>query len=366
MISRPGRKGFTLIELLVVIAIIGVLIALLLPAIQSARESARRAQCLNHLKQLALATHAYAEQSGGTLPMHNIDTVTNGADVTIFPNQTMSLQVRILPQMDQQVIFNNYNFTYGSRWGGGGGTCPPDCNSGQLWGIIQMTAATVQISSYLCPSDPNPGTLDTMGWQGSQNPVGKNNYPNNLGLNRQLNVWRLNGPGYISTQWDGALRPIVNLATFVDGTSNTALFSEWVKGPASLDVDGLGMIYTAPIAGDAFTGQLYADYQQAQACQTNGVTRNNGWKGEWYSEGDRNIYSHTQPPNRRACVFGGIDGRGTQTMVGASSLHPGGVNVAFADGSVKFIQAGINYKAWYAIATPNVGEVVDMRSYTEQ
>jgi prepilin-type processing-associated H-X9-DG protein len=230
-----------------------------------------------------------------------------------------------------------------------------------------MTVITVQIKSFLCPSDPNPGQNDGFGWAGATKKTGVNNYPNNIGLNRHLNGWEFNGPGYIGTTWDGVLKPSVTLATFIDGTANTALFSEWVKGPARMDgpADGLGMVYRSGINSDAFTGQLFADWLQAQQCQNNGVTRDWGWKGEWWIQGDRNNYSHTQTPNRRACNYAnvGVDGRGTITMMGASSLHPGGVNVAFMDGSVKFIKSTINFKTWYAIATPKGNEVVDQSEY---
>ena len=362
------RRGFTLIELLVVIAIIGVLIALLLPAVQAARESARRAQCTNNLKQLALAVNTYAEQNGSTLPPHLVDVPVNGANINVQPGQDHSLHVRILPFIEQQPAYNSMNFNTAVRWGPGDGTCPPDCGEARLYGVMHMTVVTQTIQSFLCPSDPNPGNLKPLGWTGQQRVIAASNYPNNIGLNRHLNGWRFNGPGYIGTTWDAQLRPVISMATFIDGTSNTALFSEWVKGPAEISgvKDGLGMVYQSGTNSDQFSGQLYADWQHAQACQQNGVTRDWGWKGEWWVEGDRNCYSHTQTPNRRSCNYAniGVDGRGTITMMAASSLHPGGVNVAFVDGSVKFIKSSINYVPWYAIATPNGNEVVDQSQYT--
>jgi len=364
------RKGFTLIELLVVIAIIGVLIALLLPAVQSAREAARRAQCVNNLKQLGLAVHNYASANGETLPPSYVDnTWLNNTSGTQVPwNQSFSLHTRILPFIEQQSAYNAINFNFGSRWGGAMPN-PPDNASGQLWGVIQMTAATMTIKTFLCPSDPYPGSSGSMGWAGSNRLVGANNYPNNMGLNRHLNNWRMNGPSYIATSWDDALKPVVNLSTFVDGTSSTALFAEWVKGPA-LDAnasrfDGLGVVYQAGINSDYQSGQLYADWLQATICQNNGRTRDWHWKGEWWIEGDRQIYSHTQTPNRRSCNYAniGVDGRGTITMMSASSLHPGGVNVCMADGSVRFIKSSINYVPWYAIGTPNGNEAVSQGDY---
>ena len=355
------RKGFTLIELLVVISIIGVLVSLLLPAVQSAREAARRSQCVNNLKQLGLAIHGYADGWGGMFPPHLVDDPQNGN-----LNQTQSLQARILPYMEQGVIYNSINWNIPSRWGPSVSN-PPDVDSGTggLWGVIQMTALTNEIKTLLCPSDPWPGQLEQMGWSTNRRRVGVNNYPNNIGLNRRNNNWRMNGPGWIATNWDGALKPTVGLSTFQDGTAFTAVMSEWVKGDSSASNDGLMTVYKAGINSDAFQGQPYADWIQANACQNKGLTRDWFWKGEWWIEGDRNNYSHTQTPNRRACNYGdiGVDGRGTITMIGASSMHPGGVNVVFGDGSVKFVKNSINYGPWDAIATPNGQEVVSTSDF---
>jgi prepilin-type processing-associated H-X9-DG protein len=105
------------------------------------------------------------------------------------------------------------------------------------------------------------------------------------------------------------------------------------------------------------------DFQFAQLCNRVPINRFNQqwqWKGEWWAYGATMIYSHTQAPNRTSCVYHDIneDGRGTITMVGPSSNHPGGVNVLFMDGSVRFIKNSVNYLTWYAIATPNNGEAV--------
>jgi prepilin-type N-terminal cleavage/methylation domain-containing protein/prepilin-type processing-associated H-X9-DG protein len=366
------RKGFTLIELLVVIAIIGVLIGLLLPAVQSAREAARRSQCVNNLKQLALAVHNYASANGDTLPPLYVDehwsTAGIGGNNAPWPyNQSQSLVARILPFMEQTPAYNSINFFVGARWQGTAGRPPDNGNLGYA-GVIQLTALTTNIKSFLCPSDTNPGQLDTVGWPGRTQRIACSNYPPNIGLNRRINNWRMNGAGYIATNWDGALKPVVSLGTFTDGTSNTALFSEFVKGSSSgAFPDGLATIYGLNLASDAFTGQPYADWLQAQQCQLNGFRGGNwnDWKGEWWIEAARQVYSHTQVPNRRACTYSdvSIDGRATITFVGASSLHPGGVNMAFMDGSVKFVKSSVNYINYYAIATPNGGETVGQDQY---
>ena len=132
-----------------------------------------------------------------------------------------------------------------------------------------------------------------------------------------------------------------------------------------MDHDGIHMVYKAGIYSDAFQGQPYADWLQANACQNKGLTRDWDWKGEFWILGSEQNYSHTQTPNRRACNYLdiGVDGRGSITMMGASSMHPGGVNVVFGDGSVKFVKNSINYVPWYAIATPNGQEVVSTSDF---
>jgi prepilin-type N-terminal cleavage/methylation domain-containing protein/prepilin-type processing-associated H-X9-DG protein len=375
------RRGFTLIELLVVIAIIGVLIALLLPAVQAAREAARRSQCVNNLKQMVLAVHNYVD-ANGVVPPHFVDNPWFPSQQNaVLLNQTHSMHARILPYLEQTVAYNAINWDFPMRWGAGAGYPAPanydDNGGGEGWGAIQHTVITMEIKTFMCPSDPNPGVTGVLGWVGATRRVGTNSYPNNIGLNRHHNAWAFNGPSWIATTWDGVLKPTVSMATFVDGTANTVMFSEWVKGPANLDRDGLGMVYMSGINSDTFTGQLYGDWLAAQACQTQGRTRGWGWKGEWWMQGDRNNYSHTQTPNRRSCLYQNIgpdvgggrrdpDDRGTITMMSASSLHPGGVNCAFMDGSVKFVKSTVNYKTWYAIATPNGAEVVSQDEFVSQ
>jgi prepilin-type N-terminal cleavage/methylation domain-containing protein/prepilin-type processing-associated H-X9-DG protein len=352
------RRGFTLIELLVVIAIIAVLIALLLPAVQAAREAARRAQCTNNLKQIGLAMHNYVS-SNTLLPPACMDTTAANYE----PNQNYSSHLRLLPYLEQTPAYNSWNHAYGARWNSG---------SPVYYDQVQKTVLTMQISSFLCPSDPNR-TTDTSGETiaGVTKYVQGCSYPVNIGLNRRINAappgspagnWKQNGPAYVMSQWDGACNRPIGIDSFTDGTSNTAIFSEWVRGPGSKPgKNGLGMVYASGLNMASFP----TDYQFAQAVAAIAPTSLNqqwGWKGEWWAFGGSMAYSHTNLPNRYAFEYSdgngdGNDNRAMSTLINPSSNHPGGINVVFMDGSVRFIKSTIGYQPWIAIATPDNGEV---------
>jgi prepilin-type N-terminal cleavage/methylation domain-containing protein/prepilin-type processing-associated H-X9-DG protein len=373
------RPGFTLIELLVVIAIIAVLIALLLPAVQSAREAARRAQCTNNLKQIGLAMANYVS-SNTAVPPVNVDQSWVGSTPIPEPNQNFSQQARLLPYLEQTAAYNAINWNYGARWAGNepgakwsGVSNPPDGASGGSYGVIQMTVLTMQIATFLCPSDQYPGSSGTYALLTGSKMVGACNYPANIGLNRRINGspptagsgtggnWQNNGPNYLASTWDGIGQRVITINSFIDGTSNTAIFSEWVKGPATglPAKNGLGMVYY--FAGTVPASTYATDIQFNQACQvqpTNTSQQNWAWKGEWWAYSATMIYSHTVMPNRYACQYSdqANDSRATITGVNASSNHPGGVNTLFMDGSVRFIKSSVNFLPWYAIATPDNNE----------
>jgi prepilin-type N-terminal cleavage/methylation domain-containing protein/prepilin-type processing-associated H-X9-DG protein len=379
------RRGFTLIELLVVIAIIAVLIALLLPAVQSAREAARRSQCTNNLKQIGLAMHNYVSANGATPPSH-VDTPAANPGP---PNQNQSIHARLLPFLEQQAAYNAMNWNWGVRWQGNEGGAgisdgnPPDISAaGGAYSIIQYTVLCMQISSFLCPSDTNPGASGQFLVNGTAKLVGSTNYVGNVGTNRRIaslppgsgagstGDWQENGPMYTASQWDGAMTRTVTMATFTDGTSNTAIFSEWVMGVATgtPTKNGLGMVYYFP--GNLQSNAYATDFQFNQACQVgNNSTALQAWswKGEWWAYCPK-IYSHTVQPNRYACSYFDQeqewgDGRATITAINASSNHPGGVNVLFMDGSVRFVKSSVSYQPWVAISTVAGGETVGSDTY---
>jgi prepilin-type N-terminal cleavage/methylation domain-containing protein/prepilin-type processing-associated H-X9-DG protein len=361
-------RGFTLIELLVVIAIIAVLIGLLLPAVQAAREAARRTQCTNNLREIGLAMHNYVGFYA-VLPPVCVDPSWDGINKPIpQPHQNWSQHARLLPFMEQAVLYNQINWNFGARWSGD--TVYSDLTAptgGSSDSIPQMTVLITTISSFLCPSDINPGSSSTFLVGGVNKLVGASNYPCNIGLNRRLDGWYLNGPNYVASNWDRTVSDTTNLASFVDGTSNTVIFSEWIKGHAvatGRSPNGLAEVYNLGENSNFFP----TDHQFAQLCNRVPITSANQqwqWKGEWWGYGATMIYSHTQAPNRTSCVYHDInqDGRGTITMLSASSNHPGGVNVLFMDGSVRFVKSSVNYRTWYAIATRNYGDVFDPDSF---
>jgi prepilin-type processing-associated H-X9-DG protein len=250
---------------------------------------------------------------------------------------------------------------------------PPDNATGGSDSIPQMTVIVATVLAFLCPSDGNPGSSGTFFVDGANRRVGASNYPCNIGLNRRISGgrpdlnWKLNGPNYVASNWDDTVSKNTKLATFSDGTSSTAIFTEWIKGEAvatGASRNGLLEVYNLGQNSDFYR----TDQQFMQLCDTVPITSANQqwqWKGEWWAYGATMIYSHTQRPNRTNCVYHDInqDGRGTITMLAASSNHPGGVNVLFMDGSVRFVRNAVNYLIWYAIATPDRGEAVSDDSY---
>jgi prepilin-type N-terminal cleavage/methylation domain-containing protein/prepilin-type processing-associated H-X9-DG protein len=372
-----NNRGFSLIELLVVITIIALLIALLLPAVQSARETSRRTKCLNNLRQIGLAMVSYVTANVALPPVSIDQAWTNTGHEIPQPHQNWSQHARLLPMLDQQVIYNDINWWFGARWSDGdtvyNDTNPPDDANGGRDSMPQMTVLTMQIATFLCPSDAYPGSSGTFSLGGVSRLVGASNYACNIGLNRRITggrpdiSWRLNGPNYVASSWDRTVSSTTTMASFTDGTSNTGIFSEWIKGqavPTGHAQNGLSEVYNLGQNSDFYR----TDHQFAQLCNTvpiNNANQQWQWKGEWWGYGATMIYSHTQTPNRTSCVYHDInqDGRGTITMIGASSNHPGGVNVLFMDGSVRFIKSSVNYQAWYAIATISGGESVSSTAF---
>jgi prepilin-type N-terminal cleavage/methylation domain-containing protein len=293
---KRTKRGFTLIELLVVIAIIAVLIALLLPAVQSAREAARRAQCINNLKQLGLAVHNYVDRNN-VFPAQSLEGVT-----TTFPSPTWtpwppSWAVVILPGLEQMALYNSVNF----------------------YNVIQIfpdayTAGFTQVATLLCPSESiNQREITNFG---------TTNYVNNSG-----------GPGTIQA-WSGIIVPGPNdwttnsnvanfgFASVTDGTSNTAMFSERLVGIASgipvtlnsnnakrvmFQVTSLGLTPNANNSQAALAFVAACKSLPGSTLSTASYTASYAWNSTMSYLGDNISYYHFNSPNGISCADNGTN-----------------------------------------------------------
>jgi len=352
-------RGFTLIELLVVIAIIAVLIALLLPAVQAAREAARRAQCVNNLKQIGLAVHNYISQQNVFPPF-----AENYSSVGYWQAWPMGWTATMLPQFEQGAMYNALNFIYGG------------------WDAQNTTVTESAISSLVCPSEDK----GSPNWPGT-----KLSYSANLG-----------GPSAIMT-WTGCIVALKNdargnsgglmngnCASFgteavVDGTSNTAMVSEKLVGlynwtapvyPGNrLSLRFLfNTSYTVTVDGNNAQAALkFVQTCKAIPATTSANVKSTGYLGFMWDVAACNTneansgYNHYNTPNTLSCMAGNTQNTaylgGYQDIITASSNHPGGVNVCFADGSVHFVKDSVNIQSWWALGSRNMNEVLSSDSY---
>jgi prepilin-type N-terminal cleavage/methylation domain-containing protein/prepilin-type processing-associated H-X9-DG protein len=359
------RKGFTLIELLVVIAIIAVLISLLLPAVQSAREAARRAQCVNNIKQIVLACFSYENQTGTFPP----DSIADGQWSTYAPNSPQGATSTwwawpsfILPQMEQAPVYNSINYSW-------------DCCN-----VVNRTVYLTLISSFFCPTDdsahlfndrvyidvwlPNNGfgnliTAAPTNYVGSQGDMQNNTIFDYLCVDpaqiafKAANGYASNGctpppsGGTGSAPFRGIFGDCSNaasikIAQISDGTSNTMMIGEnspnlnsglaWVSGNDIYATTILPMNWMTNLKNgqtDPATGEVCSPAAWNPGLPTQFV---HCFNNQWYYQGFK-------------------------------SFHPGGCNFGFADGSVKFLKQSINVRTYMALSTRAGGEVVSSDAY---
>jgi prepilin-type N-terminal cleavage/methylation domain-containing protein/prepilin-type processing-associated H-X9-DG protein len=365
--SRSRRSGFTLIELLVVIAIIAVLIALLLPAVQSAREAARRSQCVNNLKQLALAVMnwetAYNAFPPGYGPYPYYPDIKNPG------GGRSNVLAQILPFLEESAIYSSFNLAW-------------DINLYN--GSVNDTAQNQIVATFVCPTDPVNQKLTNLGYSNyvaclgatAAQQVGTSSFQESNG--QRLGVFNVQidtgQQKYLDPPTNNQINyPVFNrgkpvpIALILDGTSNTAMFSETRRGYASTgsSIDGLigGIPTTDPL--NVYILNVSLDNFTPPRCKYQGPNYSTRivYRGQEYYRNlpQTGYYNHTLPPNTSLWDCG--DTSFAKAHLAARSYHPGGVNEAYADGSVRFMKNSINLDSWRSLATRAGGEIVSSDAY---
>jgi prepilin-type N-terminal cleavage/methylation domain-containing protein len=370
-----NRKGFTLVELLVVIAIIGVLVALLLPAIQAAREAARRTQCVNNVKQMALAAanHESAKKAfppGRLFPdwqdaTGNSKGDSNYESPTIVPTDKTgfySVHIWLLPYMEANNVYQLIDFKRAHAKKMLNPTNP------------NYNAYNTAQGLFICPSDANVGVM-----------VSENNYRSNFGGNTpgagaaspggfpeqgRRDLWHPAGNGAFTMGRRG-----LETRAYTDGLSKTAFFSERIKGnggPADSVPTRDSMIRCEPLLPNTESpiAATFAEIEKYVPKPTGGPYNftaagrfiddwSNGWPFAGY---DSTQYNHVPPPNWKGqdCGVNYIADRPQEhAFVAARSDHPGTVVVAFGDGHTAIISDDVNLDVWRAIGSRNGEETID-------
>jgi prepilin-type N-terminal cleavage/methylation domain-containing protein/prepilin-type processing-associated H-X9-DG protein len=388
------RRGFTLIELLVVIAIIAVLIALLLPAVQAAREAARRSQCVNNIKQLLLGLHNF-ESSNNTFPKGVNEPYLNGLNYNTGSDKLGSdfsepfgpnWAIMILPYIEQAGLYNSSNVMGYPGWPGPyavpyASTAPNQNKYNMDW--CNTTVRSTRLAVFVCPTDANNFVQNNF-FQPSDIALfmaAGINFPQDAMKGIPLTNWARGNYGACQGNTDpdhqiggindaGANPPWPShvgmmgenfgstIAQVTDGLSNTAAVLELRAGLTTVDVRGvwamgLGM---ASLAGH---GKVFNP-------TPNNLKGNNIIQGSTDGGDETQVgpILGQQVMNAAQLGMGFNCGAGMYNSGGQSrSMHAGGVNVGFGDGSVHFIKNSITWAVWLAIEVRNDGVVLSADQY---
>jgi type II secretory pathway pseudopilin PulG len=334
--KRNRYTGVTLVELLVAIGIIGILVALTLPAVQTAREAARRAQCGNNLHQIGVALHAYHAAHSMFPPVR-----VAWSDSTSAVFHSYSPHAYLLPYLEAQAMYASLNLDLPvqAAWELSASS-PPDY-------YANTTALSLGVGLFLCPTDPNG--------QGA-----RNNYRVNIGLG--LFGQRLLAGGCGSDDGHGAflMYECLGIRDFTDGTHTTVMVSEKLCSAGAADFHPESDYVLGPNLGCQNTDSN----RMMAACQA--VASPPGYfyahaGGTWAVGSSKfTTYTHTVPPN--SDIVDCIISRGVQPPPGsfsARSYHPRGVSCLMADGTVRFIADGIDLGLWRAIGTRDRSELAN-------
>jgi prepilin-type N-terminal cleavage/methylation domain-containing protein len=315
------KSAFTLVELLVVIAIIGVLVALLLPAVQSARESARRSQCTNNLKNVTLAMHNYADTYRGTFPVGEYSCCWG------------TWLVALLPYIEQQPLYDQYKYFGSIQNATNDNFAQVDANT-RYGGAMNTPVTKTQIKAYLCPTDPKTNTTPLRGGITSHNYVANHGNTSlsriaTLGTTSTGQPNRFQGAPFIFVGSTSASPQVVRLAEVADGLSTTLAFSETVKGQSN-DLRGFSWWN----GGAHFSTHLTPNTNQPDVLEAD-------------------IYCIPTNKLNPPCT---APTTANPSNIAARSRHPGGVMASMCDGTVKFISNNIYVDTWRGISTNNGGE----------
>jgi prepilin-type N-terminal cleavage/methylation domain-containing protein/prepilin-type processing-associated H-X9-DG protein len=319
------RSAFTLIELLVVIAIIAILIGLLVPAVQKVREASARMACTNNLKQIGLALHSYHNTTG------HFPEARDPYPLCFSPH------AHLLPFLEQQGLFNLIDFT-----GAKGATT--------TYKGINATPAVMPVPVFSCPSDlggvpGGNGATPGVTFAGT-------NYSSCVGTG--LGSSAIYNGDYVSGDGVFLLLPggPIKMSQIIDGTSNTAAFSESLYGDGSAGLTPQSgtpdpMLFARDISGSAMDPTTCA-----------GTTTYTGQRGDRWINGGylSTAYNHYLTPN--STTYDCLNSANNFGLKAARSRHNGGVNLLLCDGSVHFVANSISQSTWRALATRAGGDVI--------